>query len=1054
MEKFSQAVFSMKMMALAMIVFLLAIATATFLESYYDIQTAKIIIYNAKWFEFLLLYLGLNLIANIFRYRMFQREKAAMLMFHLSFLVILIGAGITRYLSFEGMMLIREGEQSDFIFTSDPYLWFKVNDGKMQFQYSEKKFMSPVTNNDFAIDFDFPNHPTPISIEYVDFKKKMVDSLVINDSIKESSLDIVTEGMQSHYLSKGGFLMAGTVAISFEKKDAMPGIQLYQRGETIMMRSNKEMRYLPMEQMRAARQAGIDVPETAFTKVPSDSLVPFLPTTLYRVDGQQIVFKQLIKHAKMMLLPSGNKKVGADYLTVKIKDGKHSQLVELKGGMGAIPTQQVFVFNGLVYEMEYGSAKRYVPFAIACRDFQLDRYPGSMTASSFASEVTILDPKNNYTRNQRIFMNNVMDYKGYRFFQSSYDPDEKGTRLSVNYDWWGTTITYLGYLLMTIGMAMSFFSTKSRFKELNKLLKKNLEKRRELIQVLVVLLAFGTSFSANAQHQHGGSSPKMEIISVEHSEKLATLLVEDYNGRIIPFHTLCDQLLSKVHRANTYEKYNAVQTILSMHMYPQHWIKQKVIQVPANLREYLKVKEFASYTELADPNGQFKWMKAYNDAHQRPEAKRDEFDKKIIKLVEKFQVMRSILEWRYMKIIPSKNDSNNTWYHPLDERLMEKDTVSFRLVLNYLRAVSKAIHFNRYGEADDILKDFKALQRKIGKKVVPTENHINTEVLYTKMHIFKNTMYSYFSLGMVLLILFFIRTFTKPTPENQRLFKKITTVFVALLVVVFVYHAVGLGFRWYISGHVPWSNGYEALVFIAWMAMLVGFLFTKRNPAILAATAILAFMMIFVTDMELLDPEITPLQPVLKSNWLKIHVAVITSSYAFLGLAAMLGFLNMCFYMMRTRKNANVLTLNINELTYVTEIIITIGLFLLTIGTFLGGVWANESWGRYWGWDPKETWALVSVLVYAVILHLRYIPALRGKFVFNVVAFWGFSSILFTFFGVNFYLTGLHSYAQGDELGAFPTWLTAVIIAFTAFTVIAIILNTIYTKKTKGHEFL
>lgn len=1054
MEKFSQAVFSMKMMALAMIVFLLAIATATFLESYYDIQAAKIIIYNAKWFEILLLYLGLNLIANIVRYRMFQRGKMAMLMFHLSFLVILIGAGITRYFSFEGMMMIREGEQSDFIFTSDPYLWFKVNDGKMQLQHSEKKFMSPVTNNDFSIDFDFPNHPTPISIEYVDFKKKMIDSLVINDSIQESSLDIVTEGMESHYLSKGGFLMAGNVAISFEKKDAMPGIQLYQRGETIMMKSNKEMSYLPMQKMREARQAGIDVPESAFTKVPSDSLVPFLPVTLYRVDGQQIVLKQRIKHAKMMLLPSGNKKVGSDYLTVKINDGKHSQLVELKGGMGEIPTHNVFAFNGLVYEMEYGSAKRYVPFAIACRDFQLDRYPGSMTASSFASEVTLLDPKNNYTRNQRIFMNNVMDYGGYRFFQSSYDPDEKGTRLSVNYDWWGTTVTYLGYLLMTIGMALTFFSSTGRFKELNNLLKKNVEKRRQLIQTLALLLALGASFTTNAQHQHGATDPKMEIISVEHSEKLATLLVEDYSGRIIPFHTLCDQLLSKIHRSNTYNQYNAVQTVLSMHMYPQYWLQQKIIQVPANLREFLKVKEFASYTQLADSRGQFNWMKEYNAAHQRPESKRDEFDKKIIKLVEKFQVMQSIFSWLYMKIIPVQNDPNNMWYHPLDGELMKKDSLSSHVVLTYLTAVSKAAHFNKYGEADDLLLDLKAFQRKVGKAVVPTEKHVNTEVLYNKMHIFKNTMYSYFSLGILLLILFFIRVFTKPTLQNERLFKKIRNIPVALLVIVFVYHAVGLGFRWYISGHVPWGNGYEALVFIAWMAMLVGFIFTKKNPAILAATAILAFMIIFVTEMNLLDPEITPLQPVLKSNWLKIHVAVITSSYAFLGLGAMLGFLNMCFYMMRTRKNANILTLNINELTYVTEITITIGLFLLTIGTFLGGVWANESWGRYWGWDPKETWALVSVLVYAVILHLRYIPALRGKFLFNTVAFWGYSSILFTFFGVNFYLTGLHSYAQGDELGVLPTWLTTLIAAFTIFTVIAIILNAIHTKKMKDYELL
>ena len=171
MEKISQSFFSMRMMAVAMIVFLVAIAAATFLESAYDIQTAKILIYNAKWFEILLVYLGLNLIANIFRHKMFQREKIAMLSFHLSFIIILVGAGITRYISFEGMMLIREGEQSNIIHLSEPHLWFKINDGKMQYSYSERMFMSEITDNDFSLPVDFPGHKTPVSIEYVNFQK-------------------------------------------------------------------------------------------------------------------------------------------------------------------------------------------------------------------------------------------------------------------------------------------------------------------------------------------------------------------------------------------------------------------------------------------------------------------------------------------------------------------------------------------------------------------------------------------------------------------------------------------------------------------------------------------------------------------------------------------------------------------------------------------------------------------------------------------------------------------------------------------------------------------
>jgi len=177
-----------------------------------------------------------------------------------------------------------------------------------------------------------------------------------------------------------------------------------------------------------------------------------------------------------------------------------------------------------------------------------------------------------------------------------------------------------------------------------------------------------------------------------------------------------------------------------------------------------------------------------------------------------------------------------------------------------------------------------------------------------------------------------------------------------------------------------------------------------------------------------------------------IHVAIITGSYGPLGIACILGILNLVLYIVRNKNNGQIVTLNINELTYVSEMTMTIGVFMLTIGTFLGGIWANESWGRYWGWDPKETWALVAVLVYAVILHLRYIPALKNKFTFNVASVWGYSAILFTFFGVNFYLVGLHSYAQGEGLGTIPNGLIITVIIFILFTIVAAIRNKQYKK--------
>jgi cytochrome c-type biogenesis protein CcsB len=1069
MEKISKALFSMRMMAAAMIVFLLAIAAATFIESAYDVQAAKLIIYNALWFEILLLFLSVNLIANIFRYQMYKREKIAMFTFHLSFIVIIIGAAVTRFISFEGLMVIPEGQKTNTIYSSDPHLWFKVNDGKLQYTYAEKMFMSEITSNDFSIPVEFPNHKTPIKIDYVKFQKKMIDSLVTNDSIKSTSLEIVTDGMQPNYLSEGGFLMVGDIPISFEKKDAMPGVILSKKGNTIMMKSDFPIRYLPMAQMTKYRQSGQDVPDTAFVEIPAKQEATFMTTTLYNIGDQQFVFKNLLKNTKLMLMPSGKRNIGTDYLTVKVSDGGKSKEVVLKGGISQIPDQEVFELNGLTYEMEYGSMRIELPFAVKCKDFKLENYPGSTAPSSFASEVTILDSVNNYTRDQRIFMNHVMDYNGYRFFQSSYDLDnpetpqnEEGTRLSVNADWWGTNITYLGYLLMAIGMVLSLFSPVGRFRALNDKLKKLQQKRNEITKVIMLLILLPFGFNASAQHEGHNHEVENEaltaptepiIISEEHSDALGELLVQvpmgPDQGRIVPLHTMCLNLLRKIYRADKYEDYNAVQTIMSMHLSPASWMDKKIIQVPSALRAELKLDSYASIKDLITDKNEFKWAKEYEVAFQKLESKRNEFDKNILKLTDRFQLINTFPSWDYMRLVPLKNDKNNTWYVPLDERLYNGDSTAFYTAMGYFKEVFLAAKSNDYKKATVELTKLKEIQRNAGKDVVPSVLAVDLEISYNKLNIFRSAQYGYFSIGLLSLIVFFISIFLKTSSKVSKIIRVIGKVFTAILILIFLYHGAGLGIRWYISGHAPWSNGYEAVVFIAWVTMLAGFIFSRKNPSVLAGTAILAGLMIWVTQMNLLDPEITPLQPVLKSYWLMIHVAIITGSYGFLGLSAILGLFNLTLYIFRTAKNSKLVNIHISEITYISEMTMTVGLFMLTIGTFLGGIWANESWGRYWGWDPKETWALVSVLVYAVILHLRYIPALSGKFLFNAASLWGYAAILFTFFGVNFYLVGLHSYAQGEGLGSIPLWLIITIFTFVIYTTLAALRN-ISFKNGKG----
>ena len=259
----------------------------------------------------------------------------------------------------------------------------------------------------------------------------------------------------------------------------------------------------------------------------------------------------------------------------------------------------------------------------------------------------------------------------------------------------------------------------------------------------------------------------------------------------------------------------------------------------------------------------------------------------------------------------------------------------------------------------------------------------------------------------------------------------------AVLSIAFLMHTIGLGARWYIAGRAPWSNGFESMTYVAWACLLAGFLFTRKSKFALAATSILAGLTLFVAHLSWMNPEITNLVPVLKSYWLTIHVAIITGSYGFLALAAILGMIGPLLMILKNKKNEDRIDTTVGELSRISEMTMIIGLYSLTIGTILGGIWANESWGRYWGWDPKETWALISIMVYAFVLHMRLIPGLRGKYTFNMVSIFAFASILMTYLGVNHLLSGLHSYASGES-APIPNqiwgWLTiSVVMSLLAF---------------------
>jgi cytochrome c-type biogenesis protein CcsB len=384
----------------------------------------------------------------------------------------------------------------------------------------------------------------------------------------------------------------------------------------------------------------------------------------------------------------------------------------------------------------------------------------------------------------------------------------------------------------------------------------------------------------------------------------------------------------------------------------------------------------------------------------------------------------------FLKIFPLHNDPHN-WGSP-DEALKSAMTREDSLYLqNIIPLFTKALQAGDATTAKQIAGSVRDYQKKFAGYDLPSESKSKAEYLYYRLMIFERLFPFYSTTGLLMLaglIIMIIRG-----RRNISMFVKILS---WILFAGFLFHTFGLGIRWYIAGHSPMSNGYESMIFISWVTLLAGFIFSRRSMLALSATAVLSGMTLMVAHLSFMDPEITNLVPVLKSYWLTLHVSVITGSYGFLGLGAILGIISMILISLSDSRNIERISVTLDELTIINYKTLTLGLYLLTIGTFLGAVWANESWGRYWGWDPKETWSLITIVVYAFVVHSRIIPGMKDIYTFNLLSLFAFSSVLMTYFGVNYYLSGLHSYAGGDAFPV-PVFVYIAVILLVGLSVVA-----------------
>ena len=360
----------------------------------------------------------------------------------------------------------------------------------------------------------------------------------------------------------------------------------------------------------------------------------------------------------------------------------------------------------------------------------------------------------------------------------------------------------------------------------------------------------------------------------------------------------------------------------------------------------------------------------------------------------------------------------------------------------YLQYVDNGVQNGDYERADQLLESLKKSQRQLGIEVIPSVQKIETEITYNRLDIF-NRLYKYYALAGVLLFFLVVARVYK----DRRALRVSIRSFSILIYLLFAAHTAGLVLRWYISGHAPWSDAYESILYVSWATLGIGLWLGKRSDFTVASSTFVSAMLLWIAHQNWVDPSVANLQPVLDSYWLMIHVAVIVGSYGPLTVGMILGLVSLVLMLLTTEKSKARMKTAIKELTIINELALTIGLIMLTIGNFLGGQWANESWGRYWGWDPKETWALISILVYAFVLHMRLVPGLKGTWVFNFASVVAFSSIMMTYFGVNFYLVGLHSYASGDQV------ITPTFIYYTvAFVLVLGLASRLKYKKIYGKQ--
>ncbi len=1140
-----------------MVLIAVASAKATFIESFQGGRDAAYgYVYAATWFEAALGLLVVNLTLLFLKRWPYKARKSGFALLHLSIVVILLSAGVTRFLGYEGVMPIREGASANYYFTQKSHIQAGLGDEEDSYAVQLYK---PGKNNiwhDVRLEGEtyklgvtefWPNYTELYqegaggkpAIQYgvSSGREFKTQTLVIGDQTDISGVGakFLTDSFSDELTTSrygdlrlhvdgqsctipvsvpdgqihkcGGFsfeivefqtdfkvggssnpngpLINPMVRVDIETPDGTKGERLlfalhpdfsmghgsgseeefssldliYQVNSGIefaMGRSSAQDKTVVLARATFAMES-MNMGTEEEQSISAGQIFTLTESVFYKANNQDFsfVFAGFLKSAILGPAMSNNSSdPSAARIVIKDSQGNEATAICTKRAR-----QRKVMLGGKTIGLGYGPVVRYLPYTIHLDQFKLDTYPGSDNPATYESYVTLIDEKAGISgKKAHIYMNNPLTHNGTKHFQSSYDPDRKGTVLSINHDP-GKIPTYIGYGMLSLGfiLIMARDLLWPRKKKGTKVASGKIA-----AALLALFMAWFTGGSALAQDHPSSSSdhPSSETshsggnnvappnvfsfkeLDAETREDASRLIVQDFRGRMKPLDTLAREMVMKVAKKTKFQGHHPVDMFLSWSMNHTYWWDQPNIGLRyGGLKDFLGEDSATKHVSTASlfENGRYRLSSDVEAAHRTPDRDRSKVQRKLISFDERFNLLYMTFRGSSLKLFPVPGDPNNTWLdiEEISPHLNEAQGEEYNRAFG---SFSEGIRTGNNEYFKEGVKRIRAIQLKYGKSVLPSSTKVEAELFYNRSHLFSWMMVPLLGASIVLMTLYVWTLFRN---SGARLsFKNPFYAFgMALFNFAFAGMIVAYVMRWIASGRAPLSNGHESLLFISLAVALSGLIFEYiyRNSAPGGLASMLTVVVLGISMLSTFDPAIGPLVPVLVSYWLNIHVTIITASYGFLGLSALIGALVLFLLMAKGQGRDNIREA-INSLDRINYWVVVAGLGLLSIGTLLGGVWANESWGRYWGWDAKETWSLVTILVYAVVLHFRFIPAMRSPWVNATSSMMAISSVVMTYFGVNYFLTGMHSYASGDA-ATVPEWVYYFAAGMVALSVVSGLIN-------------